>query len=70
MKNCGAVCTARIEVGSTALGSGFTVRLRIRVRLQDVYSHKAETGHLKVKVKVSLCLTKHHAMKTIGGVEI
>jgi hypothetical protein len=22
------------------------------------------------KVKVSLCLTKHHAMKTYGGVEV
>jgi hypothetical protein len=25
---------------------------------------------LKVKVKVSLCLTKHHAMKTYWGVEV
>jgi hypothetical protein len=25
---------------------------------------------LKVKVKLSLCLTKHHAMKTYGRVEV
>jgi hypothetical protein len=24
----------------------------------------------KVKVKLSLCLTKHHAMKAYGGVEV
>jgi hypothetical protein len=24
----------------------------------------------KVKVKLSLCLIKHHAMKTYGGVEL
>jgi len=24
----------------------------------------------KVKVKLSLCLTKHHAMNTCGGVEV
>jgi hypothetical protein len=32
------------------------------------------TPHLhtlcKVKVKLSLCLTKHHSMKTYGGVEV
>jgi len=25
---------------------------------------------MKVKVKLSLCLTKHHAMKTYWGVEV
>jgi hypothetical protein len=25
---------------------------------------------VKVKVKLSLCLTKHHDMKTCGGVEV
>jgi hypothetical protein len=28
------------------------------------------TYRLKVKVKLSLCLTKHHAMKTYWGVEV
>jgi hypothetical protein len=27
-------------------------------------------GKVKVKVKMSLCLTKHHAMKAIGGVKV
>jgi hypothetical protein len=26
--------------------------------------------NVKVKVKLSLCLTKHHAMKTYWGVEV
>jgi hypothetical protein len=26
--------------------------------------------HLKVKVKLSLCLTKHHAMKTYWGEDV
>jgi hypothetical protein len=26
--------------------------------------------HIKVKVKLSLCLTKHHARKTYWGVEV
>jgi hypothetical protein len=29
-----------------------------------------ETRKVKKKVKLSLCLTKHHAMKTYWGVEV
>jgi hypothetical protein len=29
-----------------------------------------EMVKLKLKVKLSLCLTKHHAMKTFGGVKV
>jgi hypothetical protein len=38
------------------------------------YSQKIVTSHqslyVKVKVKLSLCLTKHHAMKKYWGVEV
>jgi hypothetical protein len=33
-------------------------------------SHKKVKVKVKVKVKSSLCLTKHHAMKTYWGVEV
>jgi hypothetical protein len=29
-----------------------------------------EKIYLNIKVKLSLCLTKHYAMKTYGGVEV
>jgi hypothetical protein len=38
------------------------------VQLVSLRLHYIPPG--KVKVKLSLCLTKHHSMKTYGGVEV
>jgi len=35
-----------------------------------VYPSRIYIKMVKVKVKLSLCLTKHHAMKTYWGVEV
>jgi hypothetical protein len=42
------------------------------VYLKSVQTMRIIGGYLtaSAKVKSSLCLTKHHAMKTYGGVEI
>jgi len=40
-------------------------RLNFAKFLKDISSHKE-----LVKVKLSLCLTKHHAMKAYGKVEV
>jgi len=48
------------------------LRLSCSVVLQIVSDLTVRSKSLfeAVKVKLSLCLTKHHAMKTYGGVEV
>jgi hypothetical protein len=39
-------------------------------KLKSVLVLASSTGRIRIKVKLSLCLTKHHAMKTYWGVEV
>jgi hypothetical protein len=44
--------------------------LRVRGSFQDPEGLYLVSFDVKVKVKLSLCLTKHHAMKTYWGVKV
>jgi hypothetical protein len=41
-----------------------------RIELSNPTPTIPQPGKVKAKVKLSLCLTKHHAMKTYWGVEV
>jgi len=43
--------------------------LMIFSKLTSDFCDNIVKGKVKVKVKLSLCFTKYHAMKTYGGVE-
>jgi hypothetical protein len=61
----GGACSKHGEELHTTFQSGSMKR-----RDQMVDSVVAERIILKVKVKLSLCLTKHHAMKAYWGVGV
>jgi hypothetical protein len=47
--------------------AGLTVTLPTGLRKQAKYCPPSQVRYINLKVKFSLCLTKHHATKTYGG---
>jgi hypothetical protein len=62
----------RIQIGSRDHQASYAMNILVSL-FPDVKRPERETDHplssskVKVKVKLSLCLTKHHAMKTYWG---
>jgi len=55
------ISAVRLNLGNVA---------RVHVRTYRRSTCRTERRGKEVKVKLSLCLTKHHAMKTCGRVEV